>query len=119
MDEARHVEVFRRFILEKLGHEYPVNAELKKLLDQILGDSRWDIKCLGMQIIVEGLALAAFGTLRDTTTNPLLRNLITYVMEDEARHVAYGGAVVCASIAPITPTQNEPSARNSSTKRAC
>jgi hypothetical protein len=90
MDEARHVEVFRRFVLEKLGHEYPVNAELKKLLDQILEDSRWDIKFLGMQIIVEGLALAAFGTLRDTTTNPLLRELITGVMEDEARHVAFG-----------------------------
>jgi hypothetical protein len=90
MDEARHVEVFRRFVLEKLGHEYPVNDELKKLLDQILEDSRWDIKFLGMQIIVEGLALAAFGTLRDTTTNPLLRELITGVMEDEARHVAFG-----------------------------
>jgi len=90
MDEARHVEVFRRFVLEKLGHEYPVNPELKTLLDQILSDSRWDIKFLGMQIIVEGLALAAFGTLRDTTTNPLLRDLITYVMEDEARHVAFG-----------------------------
>jgi hypothetical protein len=90
MDEARHVEVFRRFILEKLGHEYPVNPELKKLLDQILTDSRWDIKFLGMQIIVEGLALAAFGTLRDTTTSPLLRDLISYVMEDEARHVAFG-----------------------------
>jgi len=90
MDEARHVEVFRRFVLEKLGHEYPVNLELKSLLDQILTDSRWDIKFLGMQIIVEGLALAAFGTLRDTTTNPLLRELITGVMEDEARHVAFG-----------------------------
>ncbi|HVH17824.1 MAG TPA: ferritin-like domain-containing protein [Myxococcota bacterium] len=90
MDEARHVEVYRRFILEKLGNEYEVNPELKKLLDQILVDSRWDIKFLGMQIIVEGLALAAFGTLRDTTTNPLLRDLIAYVMEDESRHVAFG-----------------------------
>ena len=90
MDEARHVEVYRRFILEKLGNEYEVNPELKKLLDQILCDSRWDIKFLGMQIIVEGLALAAFGTLRDTTTNPLLRDLIAYVMEDESRHVAFG-----------------------------
>ena len=90
MDEARHVEVYRRFVLEKLGNEYPVNPELKKLLDQILEDSRWDIKFLGMQIIVEGLALAAFGTLRDTTNNPLLRDLIAYVMEDEARHVAFG-----------------------------
>ena len=90
MDEARHVEVYRRFIQTKLGNEYEVNHELKKLLDQILVDSRWDIKFLGMQIIVEGLALAAFGTLRDTTTNPLLRDLTSYVIEDESRHVAFG-----------------------------
>jgi len=90
MDEARHVEVYRRFILEKLEHEYPVNAQLKKLLDMILSDSRWDMKFLGMQIMVEGLALAAFGVIRDTATNPLLRDLTAYVMEDEARHVAFG-----------------------------
>ncbi len=90
MDEARHVEVYRRFVQEKLGHEYPVNPELKKLLDLILADSRWDIKLLGMQIIVEGLALAAFGTIRDTATNPLLRDLTAAVMEDESRHVAFG-----------------------------
>jgi hypothetical protein len=90
MDEARHVEVYRRFIREKLGHEYPINAELKKLIDQILTDSRWDMKCLGMQIIVEGLALAAFGTICDTATNPLLRDLTRFVMEDESRHVAFG-----------------------------
>jgi P-aminobenzoate N-oxygenase AurF len=90
MDEARHVEVYRRFIQEKLGNEYDVNPELKKLLDQILVDSRWDMKFLGMQIIVEGLALAAFGTMRDTTTNPLLRDLTAAVMEDESRHVAFG-----------------------------
>jgi hypothetical protein len=90
MDEARHVEVYRRFVQEKLQHEYPVNAELKKLLDQILQDSRWDMKFLGMQIIVEGLALAAFGTIRDTANNPLLRDLTAAVMEDESRHVAFG-----------------------------
>ena len=90
MDEARHVECYRRFIQEKLQHEYPINAELKKLLDTILQDSRWDIKFLGMQIMVEGLALAAFGTMRDTTTNKLLRDLTAAVMEDEARHVAFG-----------------------------
>jgi hypothetical protein len=90
MDEARHVEVYRRFVQEKLEHEYPVNENLKKLLDQILSDSRWDMKLLGMQVIVEGLALAAFGVIRDTATNPLLRELTAAVMEDEARHVAFG-----------------------------
>jgi len=90
MDEARHVEVYRRFVQEKLQHEYPVNKNLKALLDQVLTDSRWDIKFLGMQIIVEGLALAAFGTIRDSASNPLLRDLTAAVMEDESRHVAFG-----------------------------
>jgi hypothetical protein len=90
MDEARHVEVYRRFVQEKLEHEYPVNPQLKSLLDAVLSDSRWDMKFLGMQIIVEGLALAAFGTIRDTASNPLLRDLTAAVMEDESRHVAFG-----------------------------
>jgi hypothetical protein len=90
MDEARHVEVYRRFVQEKLEHEYPVNVDLKRLLDAIMTDSRWDMKFLGMQIMVEGLALAAFGTMRDTTTNPLLRDLTAAVIEDESRHVAFG-----------------------------
>jgi hypothetical protein len=90
VDEARHVEVYRRFLQEKLEHEYPVNAELKKLLDMILSDSRWDMKFLGMQIMVEGLALAAFGVMRDTSQNRLLHDVTAAVMEDEARHVAFG-----------------------------
>jgi len=90
MDEARHVEVYRRFVQEKLQHEYPINPQLKALLDMILSDSRWDIKFLGMQIMVEGLALAAFGTMRDTTNSALLRDLTAAVMEDESRHVAFG-----------------------------
>jgi hypothetical protein len=90
MDEARHVEAYRRFVREKLQHEYPVNPQLKTLLDAILSDSRWDFKFLGMQIMVEGLALAAFGTMRDTTNNPLLRDLTAAVIEDESRHVAFG-----------------------------
>ena len=90
MDEARHVEVYRKFLQEKVEHHYPINPELKKLLDLILSDSRWDMKFLGMQIMVEGLALAAFGVMRDTTTSTLLRDLTAAVMEDEARHVAFG-----------------------------
>lgn len=90
MDEARHVEVDRRFVAEKLEHEYPVNPNRKKLLDQILTDSRWDMKFLGRQIFVEGLALAAFGSVRDASNNVLLRDLTTAVMEDESRHVAFG-----------------------------
>ena len=90
MDEARHVEVFARYLDEKLSGHYPINAHLRLLLDDILGDSRWDMTYLGMQIMVEGLALAAFGFMHQMTTEPLLKQLLRYVMSDEARHVAFG-----------------------------
>jgi len=90
MDEARHVEVFAKYLNEKLSGAYPVNAHLRMLLDDIVLDSRWDMTYLGMQIMVEGLALAAFGFMHQMTTEPLLKQLLRYVMSDEARHVAFG-----------------------------
>ena len=90
VDEARHVEVFARYLDEKMGGEYQVNAHLRELLDDIIRDGRWDMTYLGMQIMVEGLALAAFGFLHQLTNEPLLKKLLRYVMSDEARHVAFG-----------------------------
>jgi hypothetical protein len=90
MDEARHVEVFAKYLDTKLSGHYPVNSHLKMLLDDIVTDSRWDMTYLGMQIMVEGLALAAFGFMHQMTTEPLLKKLLRYVMSDEARHVAFG-----------------------------
>ncbi|MGZ4705999.1 MAG: ferritin-like domain-containing protein [Acidimicrobiales bacterium] len=90
MDEARHVEVFAKYLQDKLTGFYPINAHLKMLLDDIVTDSRWDMTYLGMQIMVEGLALAAFGFMYQLTEEPLLKKLLRYVMSDEARHVAFG-----------------------------
>ncbi len=90
VDEARHVDVYNRYVHTKVGFSYPCNPHLKTLLDMILKDSRWDMKFLGMQIMVEGLALAAFGMIRANTQEPLLKELTAYVMGDEARHVAFG-----------------------------
>jgi hypothetical protein len=90
VDEARHVEVYDRYLREKLGKVYAINPDLKILLDQILSDSRWDMKSLGMQILVEGLALAAFSFIRAQANEPLIRDLTALVMRDEARHVAFG-----------------------------
>jgi hypothetical protein len=90
VDEARHVEVFARYLDEKMGGGYQVNAHLKMLLDDIIADSRWDMTYLGMQVMVEGLALAAFGFMHQMTEEPLLKKLLRYVMSDEARHVAFG-----------------------------
>jgi hypothetical protein len=90
MDEARHVEAYNKFLLEKLQLAYPINPNLAELLDQTIADSRWDITYLGMQVMIEGVALAAFSLIRDFTEHPLPRSLNAYVMKDEARHVAFG-----------------------------
>ena len=90
MDEARHLEVFLRYLETKLERIYKVNDNLFTIIDDLLTDSRWDIKFLGMQIMVEGLALGAFSTMYNQTEEPLLKQLLRYVIQDEARHVHYG-----------------------------
>jgi 1,2-phenylacetyl-CoA epoxidase catalytic subunit len=90
MDEARHVEAYRRLLTEKFRFAYPIAPPLKRLLEQALTDKRWDFTYLGMQVLIEGLALAAFQRIRDYAKNPLCQAVNAYVMQDEARHVAFG-----------------------------
>jgi 1,2-phenylacetyl-CoA epoxidase catalytic subunit len=90
IDEARHVEAYSRLLHEKFELAYPITPPLKALLENIISDSRWDFTYLGMQVLIEGLALAAFQRLRDQAQNPLSAAVNAYVMQDEARHVAFG-----------------------------
>jgi hypothetical protein len=90
MDEARHTEVFAKYLRTKLGDAYPMSPFLKAQIWSLLEDSRWDIAYLGMQIVIESLALAAFGDMLRRIKEPLLTKLLRYVMSDEARHVAFG-----------------------------
>jgi hypothetical protein len=90
IDEARHVESYSRLLHEKFDLAYPINPPLQKLLNDILSDSRWDMTYLGMQVLIEGVALAAFGLIRDQSKNRLAASVNAYVMQDEARHVAFG-----------------------------
>ena len=89
-DEARHVNCFNRYLKEKIGFQYPSTDGLKSLMDKILTDERWDLKFIGMQIIIEGLALAAFNNLKLILNDGLLKQLLHYVIRDEARHVTFG-----------------------------
>jgi hypothetical protein len=89
-DEARHVEAYDRYLREKIELVYPINRHLRELLDLILQDKRWDFKFLGMQILVEGLALGAFGMIHQMTNETLIKQITQYIMQDEARHVAFG-----------------------------
>lgn len=90
MDEARHVEAYSRLLHDKFELAYPIDPALQELLDQVISDSRWDVTYLGMQVLIEGLALAAFHNYRDNAANPLAAAVNAYVMQDEARHVAFG-----------------------------
>jgi hypothetical protein len=90
IDEARHVEVYSRYLHEKVELVYPMNPHLEALLQDVIADPRWDMTYLGMQVIIEGLALAAFGVIRNMATEPLAKALNAYVMQDEARHVMFG-----------------------------
>src|SRR5215470_2485376 len=90
VDEGRHVEVFHGYLTRKLEKLYEINDNLYTIVDALMTDSRWDVKFLGMQIMIEGLALGAFGTFRQITGEPLLKQLLTRIITDEARHVHFG-----------------------------
>jgi hypothetical protein len=106
-DEARHVEVFGRYLREKVGLMYPVNRHLKALLDKILTDPRWDLKFIGMQLIIESLALAAFHVQKAMAADPFLRDLLDLVTRDEARHVAFGVTYMEQFVKSLPPNEIE------------
>ena len=89
-DEGRHIEVFYLYLTRKLEKLYEINDNLYVIIDTLMTDSRWDIQFLGMQILVEGLALGAFGMIHQVTDEPLLKEVLKHVITDEARHVHFG-----------------------------
>lgn len=89
-DEARHVEFFNRFIQKQTQTLFPCRPGLKTILDKILSDERWDLKLFGMQVVIEGLALAAFNAAKASTSIPVFKEGIHLVNRDEGRHVAFG-----------------------------
>jgi len=105
IDEARHVETYAKYLNTKIELMYPINPHLATLLDQTISDSRWDFTYLGMQIMVEGVALGAFGVIRDLTEEPLTKSVNAYVMSDEARHVAFGIAALADAYKDITDAE--------------
>ena len=106
IDEARHVEAYRALV-GKIGLSYPLNRPLRALLEQVIGDSRWDMTYLGMQVVIEGLGLASFAAMRDTARDPLVSALNAYVMADEARHVAFGRLTLRAYYPQLTQAERD------------
>src|SRR6266849_1968373 len=106
VDEGRHVEVFERYV-KKLHKIYPVDPLLKAVLDEILSTNLWELKLLGMQMIVEGLAIAAFNLMRKQTADLTLAQLLDYVLQDEGRHVNFGYFALRRSIPNMEPAKRE------------
>jgi hypothetical protein len=106
MDEARHVEVYERYV-NKLATLYPISPWLKELIDATLQADHWVKIAIGMNMVVEGLALAAFHNMRRNTTCPLLRRLTELVLRDESRHVAFGNVYVGEAIGEMHADERE------------
>ncbi|MBI4362889.1 MAG: ferritin-like domain-containing protein [Euryarchaeota archaeon] len=105
-DEARHVEVYGRY-MRLLGGVAPVNKMLAQILGEILAQEHWEEKLIGMQILVEGVALRAFFGIREATPDPLLKQILEYTIRDESRHVAYGVMYLRRKMGDITPERRK------------
>ena len=89
MDEARHVEAFQRY-LEKADRVYPMTPTLRWLMRDILKTRSLVEKLLGMNLMVEGLALSGFQAFVKATRDPLATQMLTLILKDESRHVGFG-----------------------------
>jgi hypothetical protein len=104
MDEARHVEVFAAYV-RKLDEVHPITPGLRKILDAILTAENWMLKAVGMNIVLEGLALYSFRDMRNQAEEPLLKKLLTYVARDEARHTGYGIKYLSAMVPTLSDAE--------------
>ena len=102
MDEARHVEVYAKYC-DKIAMVYPMSPWLKHLIDATLQSDRYEKVMIGMNMIVEGLALGAFNNMYHSTSCPLLKAITFNVMRDESRHVSFGHVY----LAPVIKKLNE------------
>ncbi len=102
MDEARHVEVFARY-LACHGRRFPIDPDLKWIIERLLSERDWEAKCVGMQVILESIALSFFRLGEKMGVEPVFRQFIGRVHEDESRHVAYGVLSLQARIPEIDP----------------
>lgn len=106
MDEARHVEVYARYI-QKLAIIYPMGVALKKIIDLTLTANHWVKIAIGMNMVVEGLALASFHNMLQVTPCELLQKILQGVLRDESRHVGFGSIYVGEAIGQMHPDDRE------------
>ncbi len=106
MDEARHVEAYDRYV-NKVAIHYPMVPWLKLLIDTTLQTNSFCKVMIGMNMIVEGLALGAFNNMYKQTEEPLLKSITFNVMRDESRHVSFGHVYLTPTVAALHPDERE------------
>ncbi|HTY80790.1 MAG TPA: ferritin-like domain-containing protein [Candidatus Bathyarchaeia archaeon] len=103
VDEARHNEVLNRYMAEKLdGLYYPLAGNVRELFDTLLGDSRWTVKTIGLQLVAETFAVALFKMLGETAKDTLFRDICRLILQDESRHMGFGMLSLPAVIAGLS-----------------
>src|SRR6185503_13303322 len=108
MDEARHTEVLARYVDQRLGWlRYPLPGFEKELFDTMLGERRWTIKTIGLQLVAETFAVALFRMLAESSKDPLLRQICQYILQDESRHMGFGMLSLPDVVAELTEAERK------------
>ena len=91
MDEARHNEVLDRYLTERLdGMKYPMPANERDLFASILGESRWYLKTIALQLVAETFAVSLFRMMGESARDPVLAEVCRRILLDESRHMGFG-----------------------------
>jgi len=105
-EEARHVTAFAKYIRARWGSPMACGPVLQNLLVEIIGSPEVYKKIVGMQMLVEGLAMGAFATFYTQTNDPLMKKLMQLVMTDEAFHHKFGKIWADRTVPKLEPEEH-------------
>ncbi|WP_417519487.1 ferritin-like domain-containing protein [Minwuia sp.] len=106
-EEARHVTGFAKYIGSRWGTAYPVGDSLGSLMNELVMAPEVYKKLVGMQMLIEGLAMGAFANLHRHTNDPVLKRLVQLVMTDEAFHHRFGKIWADRTIPKLSEKEHE------------
>jgi hypothetical protein len=106
-EEARHVTAFSAYVKARWGKPVQVGPALGNLLNELVSSPLVWKKLVGMQMLVEGLAMGAFATFFKETRDPLCKHLMQLVMTDEAFHHKFGKIWADRTIPNLSKAEHE------------
>ena len=106
-EEGRHVTAFAKYIIARWGTPLPCGTVLANLLKEIVHAPEVYKKIVGMQMLVEGLAMGAFATIFREWNDPLAKRLTQLVMTDEAFHHKFGKIWADRTIPKLSKEEHE------------